>query len=456
MKKFLFILSFLILSLSGYANHFTIGTGSGTVSLTSMSGHAAGDTAFITAGTYTFGDFENLTGIIFMPLNTTVTFGGTISIVVSNDSLCQFLGNTIPGTTYGFVVNGSADGFQFSGHTYGMRVYNWDFENLTGNCFDLSSATVRYDGVNDYTLMLRNSSFVNIKANNCDEVMQGTFASIDSCFNMADSISFINPIITNLQGMGYAISYIGCFRLLVDGAIINGDMPGAHGDTGFFFLVGNCTLRNIRRNGGFGYILRICTASLHNTALSTYLYNIIDVNSYHYGTFDTRSATSFGGETYYGTKGLTGGDTYCLNVTSGNKKDTSVGPYTTVMGIVGNMTPFQCHMMNCFSYNTYQIQSGHNMLQVNTGENIDTANNVYWSTANGLLKDSTTTWMPLASPFLNLNSGGTNQSSVYTVDINNIPWGGVYGKGAVKYVAIIPSTGSGHIIRRKGYRVKMN
>lgn len=437
--RHIIIIAFLFLSLICRANHSTIGTGSGTMSVTSMSGRSPGDTIYITAGTYTFADFENLTHIIFMPLTTTVTFAspGSISMVMSVDSLCEFRGNTIPGTTYGFVFNGSSVGVQFDDRIYGLRWGNTDFEGVN-LCFDLSSATIRYDGVNDYTLMLRNSTFSNVLANNCGQLMQGTFASIDSCFNMADSVQFINTTINALQGMGYAISYIGCFRLLINGATITGDMPGAHGDVGYFFIVGNCFLENIRRKGGFGYIMRIVTASLHSTAISSYLINTIDVDSYHYGTVDTRSGTSFGGETYYGTKGLTGGDMWCLNVTSGNKRDTTaVGPYTTVMGIVGNMTPFQFHIMNCLSYNTYQIQSGHNMLQVNTGEGIDSANNIYWFTANQLLQDSTTSWMPLASPLLPINGGGTNQSSVYLNDINGVPWSGTYGRGAVKFVAAI-------------------
>jgi hypothetical protein len=401
-----------------------------------MAGHSPGDTCAIVAGTYTFGDFENLDSIVFVPNTTTVTFGGTISIAWANDSLCQFLGNTIHGTTYGFVFSGSSTGFQFSGHTYGLRMWNVDFENISGTCFDLSSTTIRYDGVNDYTLMLRNSTFGNLKVNNCGQLMQGTFASIDSCFNMADSIQFINPIINSLQGMGYAVSYIGCFRLLVDGAVITGNMPGAFGDVGYFFIVGNYVLRNIRRNGGFGYISRLVTASLHNTPINSYIYNVIDANSFHYGTVDVRSGTSFGGETYYGIKGLTGGDLYCLNVTSGFKQDTtSGGAYTTVMGIVGNMSPYQFHLMNGFSYNTHQIQSGHNMLQVNTADPIDTANNIYWPTANQNLQDSIITWMPLANPLLPLNSGGTNESALYTTDINGVAWNGVYGRGAVKYVS---------------------
>jgi hypothetical protein len=434
--KRLFTILLLIIPFFGWsAGRFTLGSGSGTVSLTSMSGHSPGDTAAIVAGSYSSATFSNLTGIVIIPNTTVVTFTG--GITVSKDSLCQWLGNTIPGTTYGFVTNGASTGWTFSGTMYGMRVWNWDFENVTGNCFDLSATVVTYDQANENTKLLRHSTFGNIKANSCAQLMQGTFGEVSAVVNVVDSIQFFNLELDSLNGGGIAISGTGFYRLVVNGCKIIGNNPGASHDVGYFFISGNCFLANITRNGGFGYILRIVTASLNNTPIASYLVTSIDANSQRYGTFDVRSGLGFGGDTYIGQNGLAGGDMYCLNVTSGNKKDTMIGgQYTTCMGIIEDMAPYgEAHMMNCFSYNTFQIQSGHNMLQVNTADPVDTANNIYWPTANQNLKDSTTTWMPLAAPLLPLNSGGTNESAVYTTDINGVAWGGTYGRGAVKYVS---------------------
>lgn len=437
MRYTLFIILFFVAFRGWGAARFTVGSGSGSLVLISMSGHSPGDTAAVIAGSYSSVDFSNLIGIIVVQNTTVVHWTGNINL--SHDSLLQILGNTVPGTTYGFVCTTAGSAFLWSGTTYGLRMWNVDFQGVDV-CFDLSSTVTRYDTVHDNSMLLRNSTFGNIRANNCGQLMQGTFASIDSVINVADSNTFINLSMDAIQGMGYAISYVGCFRLFVNGATFSGDMPGAHGDVGYVFIVGNYRLKNIERTGGFGYISRIVTASLHSTPLTSYMYNIIDYGSYHYGTVDVRCGNSFGGEAYLGQKSLTGGDIDISNITAGFKQDTSLD-YTTATLVVGNMLGWQAHMHNVFGFNLRDVQGGgHPLVQVNTADPLDTANNIYWPTANRNLIDSTITWMPLASPLLPLNSGGADESSVSSADINGVPWSGTFGRGAVKFFnGVVPS-----------------
>lgn len=411
---------------------FTICTGSGSCSLTSMSGHSSGDVAQITAGSYSSGNFANLIGITFEPLTTVVTFTGAIS--VSHDSLCQWLGNTINGTTYGFVSTSSTDGFTISGQMVYCRWWNWEFNGIGGNCFDLSSNFTVYDGVNDNTKALRYSTIGNCYLNNANQLMQGTYSLVTTLENVIDSVSIINPTIVDLQGVGNAVQGNGVYRLLWAGGTVSGNVPHASGDEGIVQIVGNCTIYGLIRNGGYGYILRICTACLNNTTIPSYLYLVIDVNSKKYGSIDCRSNQDFPGNTYTGVSNLVGGDMYVSNLTTGNKKDTSASPYTAVPIIIGDMSPTAIHVRNIFSYNCTRYQAN-SMFQVNTAESLDTADDKYWYTANGNLKDSTTTWMPLATPLLNLNTAGANQSSIFTNDIYGTSWAGVYGNGAVKYVS---------------------
>jgi hypothetical protein len=65
---------------SANATYHVIGTGSGTVSVTSMAGLAAGDTLALVAGTYTGATFTNLNNITILSNTSRVTFTGNVTL----------------------------------------------------------------------------------------------------------------------------------------------------------------------------------------------------------------------------------------------------------------------------------------------------------------------------------------------------------------------------------------
>lgn len=415
---------------------FTICSGSGTCALTSMSGHSYGDVANVTPGTYSFGDFEHLNGITLQPLSSAIGWSG--EVLVANDSNCNFLGNTLSGVTYGFVSSGGSTGISFSNANIGLRFWNWHFTGLSGNAFDASSTGMTYDQVHDNTKAIRNCTFGNILVTGCDEVMQGSFNGVIAQDDVIDSIEFVDLIDSSMAGSENQIGGDGFYRMLIEGGSITGNLPNAVNDIGLIQISGNCVIRNLYREGGYGYILRNVIANLIGESSDSYMIGVIDIDGHKYGTADVRSGEDFVGTSYIGVAGLSGGSFWGLNNTSGNKKDTT-NSYTTVMWVVTNMAPNgQFHAYNNFSYNTHPIQD-HSMYQINTADPLDTGNNLYWFTANGNLQDSLATLMPLALPLLPLNSGGTNESAIYLTDHYGVAWAGVYGRGAVKYVSgIIP------------------
>ena len=103
MRKILLL--FLILGcLSASATDHVIGTGSGTVSQTSMTGLSSGDRLLITPGTYSGANFSNLTNITILNNNGLVTFTGGWTFTNNKNITVSGTGSST--ITYGFVATG--------------------------------------------------------------------------------------------------------------------------------------------------------------------------------------------------------------------------------------------------------------------------------------------------------------------------------------------------------------
>src|SRR5260221_11461402 len=99
------------------AKTVVIGSGSGNVSQTSMSGLNPGDVLAITPGTYNGGSFTNLSGITIINNGGLVTFTGLIRL--SADVNVTFSGTGNSTIQYGFSFAGS--GFTINSRCTGMR-----------------------------------------------------------------------------------------------------------------------------------------------------------------------------------------------------------------------------------------------------------------------------------------------------------------------------------------------
>ena len=437
MRKLLTIWFFLPVICFGA--HWTPCSGSGSCSITSMSGHTPGDTAYMTGGTYSSITINNMLGISFIPTSQV----RSPSMSLSLDSACVFDG-TQAGTAYGFYLTGS---LTVAGRLMYDRFFNFEWSGASP-AISISSNVSVYDNVNDYTKTFRYSSFVNSYFTGCTQIMQGTFALVTALQNVIDSVAFSGFSVVNDQSNGNLIQVNGYYRMLVEYMTRTGSTASGTTDVGIIQTVGNGTVRHCYRDNGYGYMWRGCFASLNGTAVASFYYDNIDIGHHRYGTFDVRSGTDFPGNNYLGISGLTGGAFYGLNNTSGDNLDTAASPYTSVLGIIGDFNGFGCHIHNNFSFNNTRYQAN-STFQWNTTDAPDTANNFYQATANGWLKDSTTTWMPLANN-TQLNGTGTNYSSYFTTDFNGIAWS-PWGIGAVMYVG--PSTASPYYFTTKrGYR----
>ncbi len=82
----------------------------------------------------------------------------------------------------------------------------------------------------------------------------------------------------------------------------------------------------------------------------TYAYNIVDVNSTHYGTFDLRidaSQLNLGGAIP-----LVGNDIHIYNVTSGNKKgDAYLAPVLVLGSMSDGVDAHHVELKNCLAFN---------------------------------------------------------------------------------------------------------
>lgn len=429
-----------------YWTDHTVGSGSGSVSVTSMGSLSLspGDRILIAPGTYSSGiTITNLNQVAILNNAGTVN---TTSWTLGNDSAITIAGTGQPGTTYGFVLS---SGFTMNNGSHIVQTRIWNCKFTGGTAFNVSGNALVYDLTNPWTKAVRNCSFVNWYLTGASTCMQGSFGSITAMKSVIDSVDFVNTIIDNNQGGGQMWTGAGFYRILIDGGRMTGDAPNAFGDAGMVQIEGNCVLRRFFRSGGYGYLIRICTASLDGIAVDSYVYLCIDVNHKRYGTIDVRSTNEFGGGQYTGVNNLVGGKMYFLNNTSFFNQDTAAAPYTSVQMIVGNMVPdgsFIGH--NNVSGHTYRIQADP-AFQINTADALDTANNRYFADGR-FFKDTTLTWMPLVNS--GLISGGTNESAVFTTDFNKVAWGGTYGIGAVKYVAAIPPGSYPGYINRPGYK----
>ena len=153
--KMLIIL--MLFSTKSFANHITVGSGSGTVSVTSMSGLNSGDSIYINTGSYTSGVFGGLNNVTIINHGGVVTFTGTVDFGNFSSSMTNvvFTGTGYNGTTYGFVFNGSnTANFNGNGDAFvstapyntGIRFNYFSFQNVPGNCFDFSNYYNNYNG----------------------------------------------------------------------------------------------------------------------------------------------------------------------------------------------------------------------------------------------------------------------------------------------------------------------
>lgn len=404
MKKILLVL-FLLINLSCFATHFTLGSGSGNISLTSMTGHSSGDTALITPGTYNFCDFENLTGIIFINNNGIVSCLG--NWFISKLTNCIFTGNGLPGTTYGFIFTGtSSTSVTCNGgliNTYFQYLFFHD-TNQTSFDFNNNRNSYTYIGTTA-SLYAYRTHFDHCKSIGANQFYQGTFSAPTDFTGVTDSTWFTNLFIDSAFSNGDVFTGSGTYDMYAyNDTILNAGLSEG-GDRGVWDISGNVTMYNIYRHGRFGYLIRLIGISL-NGRTTSHIYNCADLSTVNYGTIDYRiepTDTTTGAAT---PPYIRGSSLLIDNITSGNKGDYT--GYTSPLLVLYNYGPsagYTCELKNSLIFNNQIPYSPvSHIIYVATADQLtDSSNNRYYANpiTSNVFVDTVSFQLKSGSPAIN-------------------------------------------------------
>lgn len=397
MKRSLILFVLCLSLLVSQAKTVIIGTGTGTVSQTSMGTLVAGDILQLKNGTYSSTTFSGLSGIVIDYNNSTITglsyVGNLTGVILQN----------------GNISSAAAEAFIITGPSTGLRWYNFTTSGMRGNFIDASGKQSVYNG-NSSTKLLLNCSISGLVMVNSGPIFQGSYGACKDFTNVVDSFSVANVTITNTSATSGLFAGASIYHLDAHDWVVTGTSAGTN-DIGLVQINGNARVHSIYRNGGYGYIMRIINVGLDGVAES-YLYNCIDVGSKQYGTIDTRVDTtqSSGGSTV---PYCVGGNIHILNNTSGNK--TQADNYTTALVIAGVFTHYKMEVRNNLCFNNFFIQSN-TIFQINTNDPlVDTSNNQYYTSAQigSVLVDQSACFLAPGSPAI---GKGANTAPVVITD----------------------------------------
>lgn len=479
-KLFVSILSLLFLSAS--ANNFTIGSGSGFLTLNAQGAHQRGDTALITSGTYTGADFSNLVGIIILPKTNPashpvfftggVGFRNVDSCEIGYLSFVGFSGNGMDLRAYG-------SGRPYTGgngpisHSYIHHMY---FQDIAGSCINANGGllyvpgdTTRYAWYKDI--------FDSITEIRCNNFCQGSFGSPTDNAGQPPNVMaqitisrLLSIGTTSTSNQGVEIRSIIFEYNFHDWTVFDLSGRGNSGDCGLVYGHGTGTMYNIYKYGGPGYVVRMApTKEIGRPGISRE-YNIIKTNSTDYGVIQHQNPDTVTAK--FGAVDSIN----CYNITGGNMgSDNNYWCQVVVLGdmsCTGGPVWMHAHIKNCIGFNVTDHANGdlgHDngtftlriVLNMGTGlSNTDTSNNKYYvSATQGQLDSLTSAYVNFYGSFpgykpTTLSPGilGTGTTNPYTsVDYYGLPYNKVIGYAALP--TFIPPGSCNCIPKYRGQRL---
>ncbi len=389
--RILLSISILFVWVSANATHFLIGSGSGSVSLTSMVGHSPGDSALITTGSYTSGTFDHLNGIIILPQSGRSYFTGTV----------EFSGNT--GVEFGYVsFTGTSNGMDMrafssrGGNDNNCYLHHLAFLNLGTSCI-LAHGNWLYTQGDSTTLAWYKNKFDSITEIACNELIEGSFGSPSDNAGRPPDV-FDSTIITRFLSMNTSATSTSGepgtesrgiqFRCNYNHwAILNNRSLPPHGDVGKVYGHGSGTFSYIYTDGGPGYILRLAPCSEVSNPRPIIFFNNGKFNSSEYGMISPQVSPS---DTVTGKFMAT--DVYIYNNTQGNASDQI--SYWCQIAVVGNTFGKHIYIRNNLGFNiSTSGKPNHIIMNQSPDWNsiaTDTSNNQYWPNASVTQVDSLT------------------------------------------------------------------
>ena len=443
-----------------------VGSGSGTVSVTSMSGYTAGDIAAITAGSYSYSAFSNLTGIFIYPNSTLVTWTGSIDMNSNTNVTFDGSGGTLdPGTIDSTVSNYR---FKFSGVTSSAGCVNTNGANKNVKwryLYFLNNTTDAFDNQSNITNMdttagrAHPENFTNKKFLKCTwEYIYG-----DNCYGITSSFrgNYANVTDSGLYQHLYwkrgnanqLFTFNGVYATTVYDLRVTEFTANANAtnDLGLFYIQGTIHLINVWESGAnWGWIARNFNSSIHanDTAIFANLLKVSVSNSRScYGMVEGRQSDTTTSLFMYGV------DTYMFNFLGVNMPMPTINNFYTGCIDYGHMG----HIWKIVNFGRVHSRNQNNTPKIGDTTmvvNFETTTNpgglhdriielncgyIEDGIASGYLTDTVSCKPTSTSPW---NSAGTTSSLSLpngTKDLAGVSWGSTPSIGVYKYT---PSGGS--------------
>jgi hypothetical protein len=401
------------------AKTVTLGTGSGSVSQTTMTGLNAGDTLAITPGTYSGGGtFSNLHDLTIINNGGVVNFKGTVIWGGNTMHNIKWTGVGFAGAFYGFVFNTATGIYGQTGHTDSTRFDHLDFENASNAAFDFGDSNfgITYNG-SSATFKMHCMTFSDLKVFNSSLFLISGYNDPQAANNnICDSIDMHNIIIQDLQGPGQQVRGSFTHFNMYKWYITYSGTNTLVGDQGILYINGNGSIHDNYMHGGRGYLARIVSFSLKPLQDSVLFYNNILLSTTHYGGLDIRCDSV---DIPWRTSPILNPikNVYVVNNTIGNKWNQGFVVPVVVQYQMHNNNILYCKNNLSFAAdpNVTNLPADGILVDFNQGGGkIDTSNNRYFSAAAILsyLQDTLATCRPKSNSAL--NGGGVPHNFLIT------------------------------------------
>ena len=276
------------------------------------------------------------------------------------------------------------------GNNVGDTIRNFDFGNTAVTVFDAitkiyegKDRMLTYDGTPKTAVFwaLTVDSF-QVSGKTC--LYQGPWEANSTYHMVTIGPTFSHGKFSNDgSGDNQKIRGNSIYGLQVSDWKVTGPTTVRGGDYGIIFIVGSGRVRNIYRDGGWGYLERIVVVQLGGIPFdqTCSLSNCIDVNSIQYGTVDVRIEP--GWLNGNAAMPLSGADFYFSHNISGNKTD--YGDYVTNAVVLGSLKDdrgkiWTLHLFNNFAFNAMpsSMSNGSSLIKNNSNglAKLDSANNI--------------------------------------------------------------------------------
>ena len=464
MKKLLPIF-FVLAWLNSSATTFPLGSGSGSLTLTSMSGHSFGDTALVNVtGSYTGGNIQNLNGIVILPSTWasggSIVFTGTVN--VSFTKYCEIgahIFNSVSGDC--FNMGGSSN---TNSHLY---LHNFYVGNCTGSYINTTGNQLHsISDTTGYKVYICHISHGQLFQSN--ELWMGSFADASqnhpqladaSDSAEIDNILDLGTAATSEEGTGIRGIF---FRFKVhDCQIISITQRGPSGDVGWVYIKGGqAWVYNIYKRGGPGAILRITPETEVGKERPVMGWNLISVEITEYATVNTQQDSTFSQA-----GGWHSTSTYLSHITGGDHGE-QIGYWSPVI-TVGTVLPGTVVQIRyCLGFNNKV--NGKQTIAVDMSSapyawNNDTLGDQYYASATLAKLDTTghaytnslgtfPDYAPTSGSPSSLLTGGGN-TSYSSTDFAGAPYNSV--KGYMAVPGALPPPPSVNYAPNSKYSIKL-